>query len=710
MKDNDKLRMWQDRLAQANSAYKDQYDRMDARERIYNSERKLRPMINEDGCCQQETRHVRNIVFENIESQVSTSIPQPKVTPRRKKDEHLANLIEHWLRNELDRLPMEELNDMAERTVPLQGGCAWLVEWDQSQKTHETTGELTVQLLHPKMLAPQPGIFTSPRDMDWIIVKQPTTRDAIWRRYHIRVDEGEEEPEIRSEQDEGTYEDAVTEYIGYERDEDKINRYCWCNETELEDLEDCLAQRQAVCARCGRVKPLIGQVLGADVPDTLGGEPELSEEMRRQVSGRRMAGWLAERAANGAGALESMPVRPPEPRKYNGGACPWCGSTEFRKEKQEYEQVMLPMRTQTGLQIPGAQEDIGPDGMPVLQPTMIPYYKPDGFPIILQRSVSTYGQLLGTSDCDMIADQQNTINRLEQKILDRLLKAGTRITLPNDANFRTSPEDQDRWFVENPRQKELIDVYNFDGNVQADMAHLSNVYEEGRQLLGITDSFQGRKDTTATSGKAKEFSAAQSAGRLESKRIMKQAAYAALFERMFKTALACAFEPRTVHFRNYNGETEYELFSRYDFLEQDANGEYWWNDLFLFSCETTAPLASNREAMWQETRMNLQTGAFGDQTQLQTLLLFWSKMEELHYPGAGETKAYLEDQLQAQQAQMMQQAQQAQMMQGLGGGQAAALRGGTGEELPEIDNTIRSVDEQARQDALNTVLAQAGMT
>ena len=68
------------------------------------------------------TPHVRNIVAENIESQVSTDIPQPKVTARRKQDEGLARLIEDMLRNELDRLPMEYLNDMQERTVPIQGG------------------------------------------------------------------------------------------------------------------------------------------------------------------------------------------------------------------------------------------------------------------------------------------------------------------------------------------------------------------------------------------------------------------------------------------------------------------------------------------------------------------------------------------------------------------------------------------------------------
>ena len=56
--------------------------------------------------------------------------------------------------------------------------------------------------------------------------------------------------------------------------------------------------------------------------------------------------------------------------------------------------------------------------------------------------------------------------------------------------------------------------------------------------------------------------------------------------------------------------------------------------------------------MWQETTSNLQSGAFGDPTQLQTLILYWSKMERLGYPDAGATRKYLEEQLQQQKAQM----------------------------------------------------------
>lgn len=212
----------------------------------------------------------------------------------------------------------------------------------------------------------------------------------------------------------------------------------------------------------------------------------------------------------------------------------------------------------------------------------------------------------------------------------------------------------------NAATKALIDVYDLQGNVEQDLVYLAQVYEEARQVIGITDSFQGRTDSTATSGKAKEFAAAQSAGRLESKRVMKDFTYSQLFEAMFKFKLAYADEPRPVVSSNIRGEPEYKEFNRYDFLERDEAGDWHWIDDFLFSCDTSAPLASNREAMWQETRMNLQTGAFGDPTSLQTLILFWTKMEMLHYPGASETRAYLEEEL---QRQMMQQRMQAQMQQ-----------------------------------------------
>ena len=102
--------------------------------------------------------------------------------------------------------------------------------------------------------------------------------------------------------------------------------------------------------------------------------------------------------------------------------------------------------------------------------------------------------------------------------------------------------------------------------------------------------------------------------------------------------------------------------------------------------------------------MNLQTGAFGDPASTETLVLFWAKMEELHYPGAGSTKQYLEEKLRREQQQAMM-AQQMQMQQmALQAAQQQAAAGGG--QLPQ--GLEQAVDERARRDALAAV--QGGQT
>lgn len=627
---------WQERLSKSDVEYGPELEKMDDRERLFNGDDTLLPVTKGDKK-DMKTPHVRNIIFENIETQVSSTLPAPKVTPRRKKDEKLANIIEHWLRNEMDRLPFERINDLAERTVPIQGGTGFLVEWDNTQGSYDRVGELVLDLVHPKQFGPQPGVYGGIEDMDWFIVKVPTTKGAIFRKYGVAVtDESEAEPELRKVDGVSADEDSVTEYIGYKRnDSGGIDKFCWVNDTVLENLKNYQARRQPVCKTCGRMRPTVGQKIRKEGPPTgdLLPNPE--------------TGFLGALLPE-EGLTESLPA---ETEVYNGGACPWCGGEEFETQEQEYEEIYVPYTSPGGVVIPGEHMEVGEDGIQRMVPTKIPYYRPDIYPIILQKSVSVFGQLLGNSDVDQIRTQQNTINRMEKKILDRLCKAGTRYTLPNKASYKLDGEDGEVWRIENPADKQMIDVYQFSGNLQYEMMYMNQVYEEGRQILGITDSLQGRHDPTATSGKAKEFSAARAAGRMESKRVMKNAAYAQIFEAMFKFALAYSDEPRAVSYKNHKGETVYEEFNRYDFLECDSDGNWHYNDQFLFSCDTAAPLASNREAMWQEIFMNFQRGAFGNPSESQTQILLWEMLELNHYPLAGMIKKNLEEkQKQAEKA------------------------------------------------------------
>lgn len=673
MADKEKLKLWQDRLGMAESAYSEEIAKFDERERLYKGRRDTRGLTRDDR--DGETVHVRNLCMELIESQVDSSIPQPKVTARREQDQPLAKVIEDMIRNELDRLPMEEINDMMSRTVPIQGGAAFLIEWDNTLRTHYSVGELWVTAVHPKQLLPQPGIYTGIEDMDWVILRMPQTKEYIRRKYGVNVDEeSESEPDAKGVGD-GTAEDLVTEYIGYYRnDSGGIGKYAWVNEVELEDLDDYQARRMDTCQDCGSTD-IVFDENGKKVCQDCGGHRIRSEE------------------------LEVEEVRTPIHRGFGKPDIPGASPAVIPAE-EEAEPLPLMEQFEGGMFPDVPRQE--------MTPTEIPYYKPDLYPVIAQKNVSVFGQFLGLSDLDAIKDQQNTTNRIHQEIIDKLVQSGGYMILPEDPSIKVDTEQCKVIRVSNPADANMITLKDLEGNIQQDMAYLSQVYEEARQVIGITDSFQGRKDTTATTGKAKQFAAAQTAGRLESKRTMRDAAWAALFEAMFKFRLAYTDEPIPIRTEDQNGKIHYETFNRYDFLEQDEAGEWYWNDAFLFSVDPSTPLAQNRDAMWQETRLNLQSGAFGNPQDLSTLILFWRKMEILHYPDAGQTRVYLEEQLaqqQAMQQQMMAQ-QQAMAEQAEAAARQDAARTAM-EQRRGNQQALDAIDRKARQQAAKDAMNQA---
>ncbi len=693
------LNLWKGRLERNLSAYQPEITKMVRRERQYNGDREIEPTTDNDKLKngkKRTTAHVWNITAENIDAVIDSTIPMPKVVPLWKKDEKLARKIENMLRNELERLPVETINDRAERTAKKQGAVGLLPEWDHTQRTHSTVGENTLRTLHPQKIIPQDGVEDL-EDMDYYFIRIPMTKNAVERRYGVDVTREEEAaPELRNGE---SAEDMVTlEIAVYKNGDGGIGRFVWVGDTVCEDLEDCQARRLRRCKKCGATE--IDSAMMLDMPLTKNGEIP-------------------------AGARE---------RKPRKDECSYCGSRSWENTQEDSRQVPLSDLQRLGVRqdviakleakyAPAQQEAVLPQmplagsymEMPAQGPTQmdseaagpaptpamtgpaevtgmtpevtveIPYYKPNLYSMVLMRNVTAEGMFLGESDCDKLRDQQNTINRLEQKILDRVIKAGTKITAPPDSRVYFDVEDNDVIRITNLTDIALIKQFDFSGDLQYIFAHLNQAYTEGQRVMGVTESFLGRKDPTATSGKAKEFSAAQTVGRLESRRVLKKQAWGNVFERMFKNMLAYADERRPIHYQNEKGQTDYEEFVPYEFLEIDEAGELYWNTQFLFTCDDASGLAANREAMWQECTAHLQAGAYGNPTDVNALIIYWTKMEELHYPGAGNTKKLLEEQRQQQQQQqallmqmqMQQQGQAAQPQQGAmpAGAQMPAMAG-----------------------------------
>jgi hypothetical protein len=146
---------------------------------------------------------------------------------------------------------------------------------------------------------------------------------------------------------------------------------------------------------------------------------------------------------------------------------------------------------------------------------------------------------------------------------------------------------------------------------------------------------------------------------------MRNAAYADIDRIIFEYYLAYADEPRPASYKDAMGVTQNAMFNRYDFIRRDeGTGEYYYDDQYLFSADTTIDLEDSREALWEQNRLNFQLGAYGNPQLPQTLLIYWLNMERAHYPYASENVERIREeikqaQIAAQQAQMQAMAQPA---------------------------------------------------
>jgi predicted nucleic acid-binding Zn-ribbon protein len=262
----------------------------------------------------------------------------------------------------------------------------------------------------------------------------------------------------------------------------------------------------------------------------------------------------------------------------------------------------------------------------------IPFYQIRQLPFVPRPSVSSLDSIYGLSEADLSLDMQDSINKILTKVEDKIMKSGAVVTKPE----RMKLNDRDETFkilsVKSAEEAAQVQTKQVVADVSQDVAGAQLFYESARASSGVTESYQGKHDSTATSGKAKEISAMQSAGRIESLRIMKSAAFAGVYELMFKYLLA--FSDETRHFVRIlpDGQKEEMLWNKYMFLRKDKYGRLYYADDFAFSTDPAATLSNNRVQMWQETLQQFTMGTFGNPQDTRTLETYWNIMDTMQYP------------------------------------------------------------------------------
>ena len=558
---------------------------------------------------------VRNITYELIESQVTSYIPNPSVRSKMYSDrkERNAKSIETLLRNKRDELPFEELNDIDERYNPIYGGSVWLVEWDNAITTHSTVGDVKVSCLSPRHFFGQPNIYRV-RDMEYCFITFETTKEDIERKYDVSIKLLED-----TENEESADDKTATLYVCYYKNEDgKVCQYIWSGDTEIKDIEDYFARKKYVCKSCGKRKELC-TCENADY-ELLNDEEEIVER-DITLSDGSIIGSMSAVMENGQVVLQEV-QRP----LYQADGTPAFDNSSG---------VILP-----------AMETVL---LPKMEQTKLPYYMPNVLPVVIRKNTSEEDNLLGQSDCEFIRPQQQAINKVETRIVQKLIRGGVFPLVPEGYSYALDNSVLEKAFRVKPNEASLYGKLDLQANISQDIAEAERLYDQAKRILGITDSFQGQYDGSAQSGKAKQLQIQQAAGRLDSKRQMKNAAYADIDKIIFQYYLAYADEPRPVAYKDSFGKLQNRTFNRYDFLERDDAGEYYYNDEYLFSTDATIDVERSRELLWQENRQNFQQGAYGDPKLLQTQLIFWQNMEQAHYPWAHDNVERIAEEIARQQ-------------------------------------------------------------
>lgn len=618
------LKTWKKRLEEARESYGSDKNRMKTYQGYYDGDRSVAQDPNSSYSPSKKASNVRNIVYELIESQVDSSIPMPKVRAIHPEDEELAKKLEHYLENKIKTTKLPLLNDMMERNVPVQGGDFFHVQWDANAGLHSQIGDIKVSEIHPKKLIPQPGMVEI-EEMDYFFVQELYTKKKVKAIYGVSVEDcGNDYTDLAGEQSStaSINSDIVTVNTAYYHNEHGgVGIFVWCDTEVLLDLDDYEARYLDHCAKCGAV--------------------------------------------------------------MQNGVCPECGSKKVKKMPEEYEEMAEGMEVKTSYPMadgtfsrnidPFTEEEVpqmDENGQPVMdemgQPVMemrkvkrkIPYYKPNIYPVVLRKNITQNDKLLGGSDVAVIIDQQDTVKKLGSKINEKLLKGGSFVTLPTGIDVEKTDKELKILRVRNAADKSLIDVINVQPNVQNDLSYEETNYNWAKSALGITDSFQGKFSSSEVSGTARQYAINQAAGRLESKRTLKNEAFAKLYEYMFKFWLAYSDQSSAIISTDSNGTANYDEIDRHEFLKIDSAGEFYWDDEFLFETDPTSTLMQNREALWNQTDLKLQSGAFGPVGDLETARAYWTIQKANGYPNAAIILNIIEQRIKEQQ-EMAMQAQQA---------------------------------------------------
>jgi hypothetical protein len=519
-----------------------------------------------------QTNVVRNLTSEFIEAKVDTSVPIPVVKSLRPGMDDQAKMIQEKIISDMASLPMDRMADYNERTTYINGMTPALVTWDMSLGLHDELGEKKILDYHPKQVIPQENVFKV-QEMQRIHFMDSKTKDAIQREYNITLSSsGEQYPDIniverqKNETDAtGSSKDKVTQVTTFYRDKDgDIGKMSWAVNTILEDVPKYYYPRVAKCPKC---------------------ENEYPQGTKKCKCGSKKLRTNIQTTITIKEDLFLPPISYPQTTK------------EIVRNLETGEILSVIDVTKTIV-----KERTVPKG------TKVPIPVPKIFPISIRRNVPYNFSFRGRSDVELIQPLQESYKKIASRMEEKLLSSNFLVYVPDKLNIDIS-NDVVTVVKGSPQLFSQIKTFNIQAPIQSDLVALQQLYQEAQTTIGITPSFQGKYDSSAKSGKAKEIQVMQTQNVMGAPIKNKLIFYSDLFKIMFWFDLNFTQEERPYFTIDSKGDTIYKSFNKFNLLLQDKAGEWYFNTDFIFSASRTEEIPTDKQYIYQQILGFYQSGA-----------------------------------------------------------------------------------------------------
>ncbi len=532
-----------------------------------------------------KSRKLDKSIFEAIESMTTVELPGPKISAASKEDIPLIRTTEDFLKYQMNNHMNQYKHQDLQKAVPIDGTAFMKISWDPFNRTYDRSGDVRLDLRTLDQIVCQPGIRDY-KNWEYIFEVRGVSLSEIYDLYGKTLINTQNDRAQASDINGPKETTNVTTVVScYYLNADRIvGHFMWQLDTNIviADEEEWMIKKVRKCDLCGAINPI---------------------QTECKVCGHTHFSY--------------------KPVEYE------IADKDYMKLKLEY----LPDKNEQG-------ETIGKHEKWVTEPLIqkeeeIPVYKIRQLPFVPIICIKDIESIFGISLASMLLDNQDMNNKLLNKISDKVLKSGIILSKPDNRKLADNDDTIKVMDVKTAEEASMIHSFDVSPNISSDIVLYQMSYQNMKNISGIQDSYTGKADNTAESGKAKQVATLQTLGRLEPARKLIEAGYAGIYELMFKFYLAFSDKKRKF-IRVLPDGTEVDAeWDKYMFLDKDEDtNELFYRDDFKFEASTTANSSNERSSMWQIFQQELTLGTLGNPQDPRTLELYWKLKDMYQFPGA----------------------------------------------------------------------------